>query len=380
MYKIEWSIDRKIGGAMYKLYNADGNLIGYKESTGELVEYKCHLILSVDIRFLFNELASYLSELDSKLSLLGKESERTVEKTLHNSAIYKASKGRLHIEVINNRHEVEIIGGNIGYFYNFTPLRLAYAFAFGTMSNLNRIVDISSIDFRYIDSLSNIYRLSCDIKEVNFGNHPESTNLRTIRDCFIGSVVEKVDMSGLESSAIVDMESAFVNCVLMRELKLFNTSSVINMKRTFSGCRHLEEILSTLNLDTSSVKDFNETFSRTDITTFDIPLDTHNCENMTMMFSDCSGLTDIDLSSFDTRKVKYFGGIFDNTSLVSLDITSFNFDSAIEVNNMFPYTLRTLKLKQRALDKLIELKAFSAWQLNNFNIITENGVYKPCIQ
>ena len=102
----------------------------------------------------------------------------------------------------------------------------------------------------------------------------------------------------------------FSGCRNMRRIHFGNcllTSKVKNMSRMFSGCSSLTE------LDLSS---FN----------------TSNVQNMEGMFQNCSSLTELDLSSFHTSNVQNMASMFDNcSSLTKLDLTSF---VTSEVENM----------------------------------------------
>ena len=56
------------------------------------------------------------------------------------------------------------------------------------------------------------------------------------------------------------------------------------------------------------------------------------------MFSSCSGLTSIDLSSFDTLNVTYMNSMFEYCSkLTSLDLSSFNTSNVTDMCYMFEY-------------------------------------------
>jgi surface protein len=54
------------------------------------------------------------------------------------------------------------------------------------------------------------------------------------------------------------------------------------------------------------------------------------------MFRDCSSLTELDLSSFDTSKVTTMEGIFNNcSSLTELDLSSFDTSNVATMHSMF---------------------------------------------
>ena len=93
-------------------------------------------------------------------------------------------------------------------------------------------------------------------------------------------------------------------------------NNIENMRNMFSGCSSLT------NLDLSS-------------------LDTKNVTNMRNMFYGCSNLTELDLSKFNTSNVTDMGWMFNNcSSLTILDLSNFNTDNVKNMlfmfNNCFP--------------------------------------------
>ncbi|MBQ9521079.1 MAG: BspA family leucine-rich repeat surface protein [Oscillospiraceae bacterium] len=76
-------------------------------------------------------------------------------------------------------------------------------------------------------------------------------------------------------------------------------------------------------------------------------LDTSNVEYMNYMFSNCSSLTELDVSSFDTSKVSYMMYTFHScSSLTTLDLSGWDTSHVTEMHNMFSYSskLTTLNL------------------------------------
>ena len=57
---------------------------------------------------------------------------------------------------------------------------------------------------------------------------------------------------------------------------------------------------------------------------------------MNNMFSNCSSLTSLDLSSFDTSEAISMNGMFSNcSSLTSLDLSSFDTSNVTDMSDMF---------------------------------------------
>ena len=127
------------------------------------------------------------------------------------------------------------------------------------------------------------------------------------------SNVEEMDLSGLDTSEVVNTQLMFYGCKNLESLDVsnFDTSNVTFMEQMFSSCSNLK------SLDLSS---FN----------------TENVTEMSMMFDSCFSLETINLSSFNTSNVGGFGMMFyDCNSLKSLDISHFDTSKAIWMNRMF---------------------------------------------
>ena len=116
-----------------------------------------------------------------------------------------------------------------------------------------------------------------------------------------------------------------------------DTSKVTDMSFMFSNCSSLT------SLDLSSFNTKNvETFARMFINCKNLVsinlshFNTSNATKMQNMFSGCSSLTGLDLSSFDTSKVTAISSMFYNcSSLTSLDLSNFDTSNVTNMANMF---------------------------------------------
>ena len=116
----------------------------------------------------------------------------------------------------------------------------------------------------------------------------------------------------------------------------FNTSKVTTMSSMFSDCSFLTSLdLSSFN--TSKVTDMGSMFSNcSSLISLDLSsFNTANVTDMSWMFND-SSLTNIDLSSFNTSKVTTMSSMFDwCSSLTNLDLSSFNTANVTNMLKMF---------------------------------------------
>ena len=116
--------------------------------------------------------------------------------------------------------------------------------------------------------------------------------------------------------------------------------SMTTLNRMFYQLKNLEDISGLENLNTSQVTDMQEMFNGcSGLTTLDVSsFDTHNVTNMGSMFAVCSSLASIDLSSFDTQNVTTMGNMFQNCrALQELDLSNFDTHKVTRMSNMFYY-------------------------------------------
>ena len=99
-------------------------------------------------------------------------------------------------------------------------------------------------------------------------------------EMFSGTDFKSIDLSSINTSATIEMNSMFYNCENLTSLDLssFDTNRVESFRYMFEECHNLESI----NLSS---------------------FDTKNATEMESMFRACESLTELDLSSFDTRNV-----------------------------------------------------------------------------
>lgn len=113
-----------------------------------------------------------------------------------------------------------------------------------------------------------------------------------------------IDLTNLDTSAVIDMKGMFARCYYLTELDLgsFDTSSVTRMEEMFAYCRSLKS-LNVSSFDTSNVGSFQQ------------------------MFSACIALTELDLRNFEFKSNSSLTYIFgsvgnDNSSPTTITITN----------------------------------------------------------
>lgn len=156
---------------------------------------------------------------------------------------------------------------------------------------------------------------------------------------FSGLGVEEIDLSGLNTSGVTDMQSMFRECHSLRNLNLgsMDTANVTNMKRMFFNCSSLSS-LDLSNFNTENVTEMSGMFSSCrSLNSLDLSsFNTANVTDMSDMFQLCISLNSLNLGSFNTQKVANMSRMFDNCQkLNSLDLSSFDTVNVTSMASMF---------------------------------------------
>ena len=156
-------------------------------------------------------------------------------------------------------------------------------------------------------------------------------------------------------------------------IKMYFDDDPITASNMFRDCSNLTEI-DLSNFDTSKITNMNSMFQGcTSLHSINLSnIDTSSVENMANMFNECSFLISLDLSSFNTSKVQSFNGMFSSCScLISLDLSSFDPSNALSMNFMFKdcTSLKSLNLTnfQATKGPYITQLFFGCWNLEFIN-------------
>ncbi|HDI3357395.1 TPA: BspA family leucine-rich repeat surface protein [Listeria monocytogenes] len=159
-------------------------------------------------------------------------------------------------------------------------------------------------------------------------DYPTAPSLRTTEYMFgYTHKLTELDVSGLDTSAVTNMNCMFNYCSVLEELDVsnFDTSSVTTMRDMFGSSGKLEK-LDVSNFDTSSVTTMQAMFENcTGLGELDVSnFDTSSVTTMAYMFDGCTSLEELDLSNFDTSSVTTMAYMFQNcTALKSLYLDNF---------------------------------------------------------
>jgi surface protein len=204
-------------------------------------------------------------------------------------------------------------------------------------TNLSEL-DLSNWDASRVTDMSGMFAYNKLLKSVKL---PHNTGnvwymYRMFFDC---ESLTGVDVSGLDTSSVVNMAYMFAYCYSLSSLDLsgFNTSNVVSMQGMFYYCVKLAS-LNLSGLKTPSVTDMSYMFfgcyvvEKLDLSSFD----TSSVTTMFAMFYECDELTDLNVKSFNTSNVTNMGYMFMYCySLRELDLSSFDTSNVASVYAMF---------------------------------------------
>ena len=164
--------------------------------------------------------------------------------------------------------------------------------------------------------------------------------------------------------------SNFVKLIQINFNNNFNTSKVTNMASMFSGCSSLSSLdLSSFN--TSNVTNVSFMFNGcSSLTSLNLNgFNTSKVTNMSNMFKNCSSLTNLDLNNFNTSKVTNMTSMFGVCeSLTTLDLSSFNTSNVLNMSRMIPFcsSLTSLDLSGFNTSKVTDM----SWMFDNCSSLT----------
>ncbi|EAF4054247.1 BspA family leucine-rich repeat surface protein [Listeria monocytogenes] len=210
--------------------------------------------------------------------------------------------------------------------YPTAPSLRTTEYMFGYTHKLTEL-DVSGLDTSAVTNMNCMFNYCSVLEELDVSNF-DTSSVTTMRDMFGSSgKLEKLDVSNFDTSSVTTMQAMFYGCTSLEELDVsnFDTNSVTNMSYMFYNCAGLEE-LDVSNFDTSSVTTMYGTFvgcnslEELDVSNFD----TSSVTTMAYMFDGCTSLEELDLSNFDTSSVTTMAYMFQNcTALKSLYLDNF---------------------------------------------------------
>ena len=174
---------------------------------------------------------------------------------------------------------------------------------------------------------------------------------------------------------LTNCNKTFYKCgKLTKLIKFPNTSAVTDMYDMFYDCSGLTS-LNISSFDTSKVTDMGRMFFNFDgLTSLDLSsFNTSNVTNLGYMFCYCSNLTSLNLSGWNTSNVTDMSGMFDGcSSLTSFDLSNFNTSQVTNIHGMFDgcSSLTSLNLSNFNTSNVTDI----SWMFSNCHSLTSLNI------
>ena len=202
-------------------------------------------------------------------------------------------------------------------------------------------IDLSSFNTSEVITMNTMFYMMNSLKSIDVSgfNTSKVTDMNAMFD--LTGVIEQLDVSNFDTSNVTDMKWMFFGLNKLKKLNLtnFDTSKVTNMYGMFDAMTDVSEIKFGTNFNTRNVTNMGRMFSRTSsIQQLDLShFNTGNVTAMNDMFSLMTSLTQINFgANFDTSNVTDMTGMFyQSTSLVNLDLSHFNTRKVKTMISMF---------------------------------------------
>ena len=210
------------------------------------------------------------------------------------------------------------------------------------MKNLTSL-NLSNLDTSNAANMAWMFSDCEKLQNITFGNKFRTTvNTITMHVMFYNcNSLTSLDLSNFNSTNAKSMQNMFLYCGSLTSINMGSnfkvTSECTNMYAMFSNCSSLKT-LDLSSFDTRNVTTLQWTFYEcSSLTSLNLNgFNTSSVTDMGYTFSGCSSLTSLNLSSFNTNNVTLMHGMFNNTSnLKELDISSFNTANVTDMNGMF---------------------------------------------
>ena len=221
---------------------------------------------------------------------------------------------------------------------------IMYVKASSENSALLDLTIVSSGKISFPEDSSNLFAFykstgssfSANLTNLQFNNSIDTHKVVDMSSMFDSIRVNSLDLSDFDTSNVTKMYRLFSGATMLSSLDIssFNTSKVTNMSNMFNSLG-ATEIIGLNLLDTSNVTDMNFMFYRSNVPVLDLrSFNTSKLIDMRSMFG-YSNTTKIDLSNFDTSNVTDMNGVFSGSKIKTIDVSNFNTSKVTSMRDMF---------------------------------------------
>ena len=203
-------------------------------------------------------------------------------------------------------------------------------------------LDVSSFNTSNVNSMAAMFKSCSGLTGLDISSFSTS-NVTDMHDMFRGcNKLTSLNVSSFNTSNVKRMDAMFYGCSGLTSLDVsnFNTSNVVRMTRTvdtvldyYTGYSSGEEVQIP---ESNKLIRFGMFAQCSSLTSLDLSsFNTSQVTDMRGLFEGCKKLTSLNVSSFNTSNVKYMDGMFkDCSSLTSLDLTNFNTSNVVSMGTV----------------------------------------------
>ena len=218
-------------------------------------------------------------------------------------------------------------------------------FTFGGCRKL-QYLDVADWDVSKVTSLDSFLSATkanvgnMELKSIDVSKW-NTSNVTGMYGMFYGcGYMTKLDVSGLDVENVTDMSHLFCDCYSLTEIDFtgWNTASILTVDAMFNNCNAMT-VIDVSEFDTETLEASTQTFEACYSLEKIIGLEkwvTPNLNNMQQMFQGSGKLKEVDLSTFDTSKVKDTRYMFNGCSSLQTiyvgdgwDMSSLQWDGAM---------------------------------------------------
>ena len=243
-------------------------------------------------------------------------------------------------------------------------------------------LDMTGLDTSKVTNMEKMFNWCGKLKKLDLRKR-DTSNVTNMSNMFNGCAsLTTLDVSKFNTSKVTNMSSMFKGCWKIKTLNMskWKTSNVTDMSNMFNGCSGLTT-LDVSKFNTSKVTNMSSMFNwcnNTKLTTIDVSkFDTSKVESMEKMFNQCNNLTTLDVSGFNTSEVTNMSSMFNWCSkLTGLDVSKFDTSKVKSMEKMFNKCswLKKLDLSNFDTSKVASMQSMfnECWNLTELDLSNFN--------
>ena len=249
---------------------------------------------------------------------------------------------------------------------------------FSDCSNLSSISFGSGWNTSNVNYMGGMFSGCSALTSLNL-NSFNTSNVMTMNGMFEDcSSLTTLNLTGFDTSAATSMNGMFRGCsnlTTINGISSWNTSNVTLMCRMFKDCSALTS-LNLTNWNTSKVKDLNGMFQGCNHLTTIYGIEKWKTpslggsidDNLDNTFKDCSALTSLDLSGWNTSGVSHMNYMFSGCSnLVTLNLGGWDTSAATDMEGLF-----------ENCSKLTTIYVGNGWTVEHLYTFADNILFANC--